>query len=432
MLNTINSSLKFKKITKFTSEAFYFITDSVKLKILQIGNLFRFRTIFKKELVIVTAADKYFYQSLLQLLQSISYYEPRIKVIFYDLGLDKNQRSNLKDKFELLEYRIFDFSKYPSFFNKRDEHKKLGAYAWKSSIINETLQSEKLNLLWLDAGNILTGNLNSVRTVLTSKGFYSPISNGTVSDWTHKGTIKYLSVQNKLLMKRNLTGGIVGFNFNNKKSRLLAEKWKNYCSIQDCIAPKKSNRENHRQDQSVLTILFYQDGSFNFPLKSKTLFNLKVNQNPGIKTYLTEGYGNQIITNFRESWYKKNSIISTNTISMADIIWVISPMSLNKIPKKYLNQSIVIVSFFDKLFFDKKMVEKYLSKYEKYIDYYLVNEEFSQQYMKFMFHKSSFDKSKILFMKSNTYEKEYSFAIKNIGIMEENDGLRDLSNQIVT
>ena len=431
MFKAINSSIKFKKFTIFISEAAYLIVDIFNLIISVIGNLFRFRMLFKKELVIVTAADKYFFESLVQLLKSISHYEHRTKVIFYDIGLESSQRNSLKENFKQLEYRFFDFSKYPSFFNKRDEHEKLGGYAWKSAIISETLLSEKVNLLWLDSGNLLTGNLNFIRVILTSKGFYSPLSAGSVVDWTHKNTLKYLSVSNSLLKKRNLTGGIVGFNFSNEKSRTLAEKWKDFCSVEDCITPQESNRDNHRQDQSILTILFYQDKSFNFPLKSKTLFNIKVNQNPGIKTYLTEGYGNQIASEFRENWYKKNSAISTNTISMADIIWVISPKSFNKIPKKFLNNSKVIVSFFSEISLDKKEMEMLIMKYEKYIDYYLVNESFTEQYSKFPFFKKFIKTSRLFIMESDNYEIEYANAINNIGIKEEKDDLINLSKEIV-
>ena len=79
--------------------------------------------LFKKELVIVTAADKYFFESLVQLLKSISHYEHRTKVIFYDIGLESSQRNSLKENFKQLEYRFFDFSKYPSFFNKSENQK---------------------------------------------------------------------------------------------------------------------------------------------------------------------------------------------------------------------------------------------------------------------------------------------------------------------
>ena len=58
--------------------------------------------------------------------------------------------------------------------------------------------------------------------------------------------------------KRNLSGGVVGYNANNSKAKLLAERCYNYAKVKECIAPSGSNRSNHRQDQALLTVLAYK------------------------------------------------------------------------------------------------------------------------------------------------------------------------------
>ena len=65
--------------------------------------------------VIVTASDKQFFDSLIQLLSSINKYEPNSKIIVYDIGLEQNQIRELNEKFTV-EYREFLFHNYKLLF----------------------------------------------------------------------------------------------------------------------------------------------------------------------------------------------------------------------------------------------------------------------------------------------------------------------------
>ena len=376
MLKTIKSSIKLKKFITFILEAVYLLTDIFKLTIATFGNLFKYKTFYKKDLVIVTACDKFFYNSLIQLLQSIANYERKTKVIFYDLGLESFQKKYLKENFEQLEYRAFDFSKYPPFFKKRDDYKKLGGYAWKSAIVLEVLEKEKGNIIWLDSGNIITKKLNFLRIALTFTGIYSPLSNGTLQEWTHRSVLEAFNVKDKIKRKRNLTGGVVGFNFDNLDSRNIAKQWYENSLRKEIITPAGSSRDNHRQDQSLLSIIIYNSGKLFFPLfKTKKLFGIKVNQNPGKRVYLGEGYGDSEASFFRSEWYKKNSSISTNTIKVAHFIWIINPDNWKKIPKKYLKEKILIIQFFHDYEFDEEKLQIDLDKYKENVNYFFVESE---------------------------------------------------------
>ena len=79
-----------------------------------------------------------------------------------------------------------------------------------------------------------------------------------------------------------------------------------------------------------MSILFYKKQNKFIHLKSKDIFNIKVNQNPGKKVYVSESYGHKNLESFRDNWYSNNNNISTNTISVADTIWIISPKNINK------------------------------------------------------------------------------------------------------
>lgn len=354
-------SVRIKKFINFLTNLLINISDSIKIITLLIYRGISFNSNLGN-LVLVTGSDSQFFLSVIQLLTSIRKNENNIKVIFYDLGLDLTQKEALIKAFPDVVYKKFDFDNHPSFFSERDGHMKLGAYAWKSSIIYEVLLKEKSLVLWLDAGNILNGNLNNIKIILQTIGFYSPYSAGKVEEWTHVETVKYIKASSKDLKKSNLTGGLVGFNYDNKFSMNIAKQWKELSEVKDCIAPRGSNRDNHRQDQSILSILFHQNENLIFYFKSKWIAKIKVNQNPGTKIYLSEGYGNDKLSLFRNDWYKKNNGISTNTIKMADIIWIISPINFNKIPKNFLKKNIVVISYFSNSNIDFDQFTKIVKK----------------------------------------------------------------------
>ena len=52
--------------------------------------------------------------------------------------------------------------------------------------------------------------------------------------------------------------GIIGINYNINWCRDLITEWKDLALIKECISPELSDRSNHRQDQSILSILYYK------------------------------------------------------------------------------------------------------------------------------------------------------------------------------
>ncbi|MHB0754987.1 DUF1647 domain-containing protein [Polaribacter sp. M15] len=211
----------------------------------------------KQKLVIISASDSSHYKSLYQFLESVFIHEKKTKVIVYDLGLKVSERKVLLQSFKTLDLRTFDYSKYPKYFNIKIN---AGEYAWKPIIIAQVLNEFKCSVCWLDAGNIITKPLNNLRKIIELYGFYSPFSKGLISDWTHYKSLEFLKVSKnkKILNQRNLNGACVCADYNNKKVRNVINQWKECALNKDCIAPNGSNRNNHRQDQAILSTLVYK------------------------------------------------------------------------------------------------------------------------------------------------------------------------------
>ena len=151
MLKKLKNSLRLKRLLVNTLETYYLFLDSIKIIISSLANLFLKGKLYDKELIFITGSDRFFFESLLQLVESVNMHEQKPKVVVYDLGLEEFQIKQLKETYDNLEYRKFNFSAYPNFFEERDEFGKLGAYAWKSAIISEIFYEKKTNIIWLDA-----------------------------------------------------------------------------------------------------------------------------------------------------------------------------------------------------------------------------------------------------------------------------------------
>lgn len=320
-----------------------------------------------RKINLVTAADHTFFDSLVQLIKNSienDYYE---KIIIYDLGLSIEQINHLRQKYKFIVIKKFKFSDYPRFVLERDEFNKLGSYAWKSIILCEEIKKTENLVLWMDSANLYKGNIKNLKKIILFRGMYSPISNGTINDWTYSTTLKSMKVNEKIKTKRNLTGGLIGVDPKNQHIVEFLNNWKSACLKPNLIKPEGSTRENHRQDQSLLSILFYQNFSKIYFFKTKRISGIKVNQNPNQKFYILD---NDSFTSVKKDWMKNYSSITTNTVFDAKYIFLFSYDDINKIPKKVINKVKNIFIFIEH---KKDLVKTESLHEERYIFIYSKN-----------------------------------------------------------
>jgi hypothetical protein len=217
------------------------------------------------KLVIITGASATHQRSLFQLINSISTFEKDAEVHIFDLGMD----SEFKEKVRLycVNHKFFlhnyDFSQKPDWMDIKNPQK--GEWAWKADCINRVAElhsgeerDQKTTLLWLDAGNKLIANLSLINRYIQSYKFWSPASEGNIKKWTHQTQIDLIIGSDKHNHKQNLNGAMVGFNLNSSRSLALLREWSELSEDQQAIAPEGSSRVNHRQDQSLITLLAYR------------------------------------------------------------------------------------------------------------------------------------------------------------------------------
>ena len=245
-------SKKLQHLTSHVRELTSLINDKVWLA--NVGLKFGAKSP-DEPLHIVTGADSSHAQSLRNLLRSIAEHEPLAQVTIWDLGLSEDERALIELENPDFDLVRFDFSRYPSHL---DISKDAGVYAWKPVIISESARGSRGLVVWLDAGNLLIGELKYLRRIVFRKGFFSPYSQGTVGDWTSPGTLDALGADGSVVSQKNCNGAVVAFDRRQEQANRLLKDWVRCALDVNCIAPTGANLSNHRFDQAVLTVLAAQ------------------------------------------------------------------------------------------------------------------------------------------------------------------------------
>lgn len=223
----------------------------------------------RADLRVVTGADTTHAASLAQLLRSIAAHEPGVQVTAYDLGMTAQEAETVRRAHPRAKIKLFDYRKYPDYF---DISRATGEYAWKPTIIWSELRRSDAPLLWLDAGMLVLQPMQNLRRHLTDTGTLFVMSSGSISDWTHPGTLEALGLPRDWGADlRNLAAGFVGFDPARPDARQLVKEWADGARSQDCIAPPGSSRANHRQDQALLSVLAHRAGMMDHLLPIRVL-----------------------------------------------------------------------------------------------------------------------------------------------------------------
>ena len=216
-------------------------------------------------LVIITGSSPTHQKSLIQLLVSINTFAADAEVHVFDFGLGKIAQDEVMSTVRNTNffYKKYDFSVKPSWMDIRNSNK--GEWAWKADCVNSVIKNDlgkveqtPTTYLWLDAGNKFINEPHSVLRYIQNYGFWSPASEGLVEKWTFPKQIDLIVGNSRFNKKTNLNGAMIGFSSRSTKALNLLNEWFKYSMIREVIAPEGSDKSNHRQDQSLLTLLAYR------------------------------------------------------------------------------------------------------------------------------------------------------------------------------
>lgn len=216
------------------------------------------------DLVIVTACSQQYFPRLRNLIGSIHFWEPKLSIIVYDIGLT----SELVDEvmtWKNVELKEFDFGNYPPYVSF------IWNFAWKIFIIAQEMENHP-TVFWLDSGVELRHPLVSVRYFLERDGFFSTtmekrqhITGRSTMQETFDRMKDYgveeLGHYDEIIIKNGpfCSGFAMGFDQREASKSIL--KYALKCARDEgCISPKGANSNNHNFDQSAITIAAYASG----------------------------------------------------------------------------------------------------------------------------------------------------------------------------
>ncbi len=190
-------------------------------------------------------------------------------LIVYDLGIStRNYKEllNLQEKFNF-SLKKLDYSIYPEHVDLNKFNGLYCSYAFKPIILyNEANIAENSGkvLIWMDSANRFNlGALTQIYNLVKKNGIYSPISNGAGTiesiELNHPDTVALfgLSPAEHIQLLQSISANLIGLNYSTLIGKTIIDEWYKKSLIKEFITPEGSSRNNHRQDQTILSIIIY-------------------------------------------------------------------------------------------------------------------------------------------------------------------------------
>ena len=219
---------------------------------------------FFSTVVPVTGASSNHYGEFMANIKHFSNNFPGIKIIFYDLGLENSQVSQVK-LLPFVTYRKLNFDDYP--LHVRNLH----TYAWKPLIIQQVL-AEFDGVMWFDTSVKFQANTDHVleRMARVKSGilFYVGTTGHSILAATNPGMLKYFPMTTAgAVTDMFQASAMIILNMADVQEHIM--KWLCVCAFkQECIAPPGSQlycgpsvwqrykyAGCHRFDQALINIL---------------------------------------------------------------------------------------------------------------------------------------------------------------------------------
>lgn len=248
--------------------------------------------------ILVTATNSPYYESLLTLISGVHKFSVDIvdKIFVYNLGLDESEIKNLNKlkNVEVLEFPENSSELHPKFMKPK-------SYVYK---IYCMYQSSKLgkNVLWLDSGASPLKSIDVIYQKIDEDEIFLVGDIHTNRNYTHQDCRNCTSATENELDGKQLWAGLVGYKSNGKYQHIFDESYK-LSLIPGCL---DGNQENHRHDQSILSILTHR---YNCPRQNIDIFGYWTDWNRNLNLALELG---SVIFAHRRGHNDKTNLIYEN------------------------------------------------------------------------------------------------------------------------
>ena len=244
-----------KKVILLIKRVARTIVDFIIIFFLSIKNLIIENKLYDNKIVFVTAIDERFVGNCEKLLLSFNKNLYKNQFVLYDLGCSSDSLEKLKKINKNIKIKKYTHELIPGKFEKDS----LSSYNWKPIIINEVLNKYRSKVVWLDSGNTINKKIIFLKIALTSNKILVVKSSNQVHELSHKDTLSALSINKNILKRNNFAGGLVGIDYTSEKYTKFIFEWMKYSQIKEIITPIGSNENNHRYDQTILTLLLHKN-----------------------------------------------------------------------------------------------------------------------------------------------------------------------------
>jgi len=229
--------------------------------------------------------------------------------------------NNLQHKYNFLLKKL-NYADYPEHVDLKKYNGLYCSYAFKPVIIHiEANIYNNIPIIWLDcACKININQLNKLLETINKDGFYCPVGNykKTIEtiELNHPQTLNLLGISRYQHFNELETrlACICGVNYNISNGKQILNNWYKYSLNKDIIMPSGSSRNNHRQDQSVLSALMFLYEKENNILFEKSSFNISC-WNKLDQSIVDNNYNKYAL--IEKSNGKQHAIIYTKTIDEA-------------------------------------------------------------------------------------------------------------------
>lgn len=247
--------------------------------------------------ILITTANSKYYYSLLTLINGVHQFglDCVDQILVFDLGLDTQEITTLNS---LKKVTVMN---YPQEYV--DSHEKSldpKSYIYKIFCLKYSRQFAE-NIFWLDAGAAPINNMCVIFDKINQDEIFMVGDIHLNRNYTHKKCVFTMNATESEMNDTQLSAGIIGYKKGGKFEHVFDEAY-DY-AMMGCTV---GDEENHRNDQSVLSILASR---YSCPKQNIDIFGYWTDTNRNLVTALEN---NAVIFVHRRGYDNRNNLIYEN------------------------------------------------------------------------------------------------------------------------